>query len=83
MSLSAFGAMWTYYGPTGYQRAVDLENQVQDAQSRVANLKAEIARLKTVQDRLLNDDAYIEAAAREELGMIKRGEVLVDIGDLP
>ncbi len=47
-----------------------------EARVELASLRAETARLEARVDALENDPRTLETLAREELGMIRRGEIL-------
>lgn len=53
-----------------------------DAESNLARMKHHNAGLREQIRRLKDDPATIEAVAREDLGLIRRGEILVVIKDL-
>ncbi len=51
--------------------------------AQVSALRVENVRLRRVTERLRGDLATIEAVAREELGLIKPGETVFVIRDVP
>ena len=51
--------------------------------AQVSALRAENVRLRRVTERLRGDLATIEAVAREELGLIKPGETVFVLRDVP
>jgi cell division protein FtsB len=53
-----------------------------DAVSNLARLKRENAALRAEAERLRSDPAAIEALARKDLGLLRRGELLFTIRDL-
>ncbi len=50
--------------------------QLQQVEQRVSTLKEKIAALENERDRLKIDDTYIESIARDDLGMVKPGEIV-------
>ena len=77
----AFGVCLLLFGLFGDEHGVRAMLQVRrDASalaSRIAALRAENAVLRQRADALRRDPAVIEAAARETLGMVRPGEILV------
>ena len=67
------------FGKHGLLTYTELNTRYQSMQDEVARLKDENARLKTEIEALKSDPEAIERVAREELGMIKPGEVLYRI----
>ena len=68
-------------GDRGLMERVRARKQLESMESALAALKYQNA-LKREEMRLLNEDrAYIESIAREELGLIKPGELLFIIRD--
>lgn len=67
---------WSYYKLMGDVKQQETELDV--IQQRVAESKLENERLQH-QKQILNSDAFIEKTAREELGMIKDGEILMKV----
>ena len=77
----AFGVCLLLFGLFGDEHGVRAMLQARrDASalaSRIAALRAENAVLRQRADALRRDPAVIEAAARETLGMVRPGEILV------
>jgi cell division protein FtsB len=48
----------------------------------VSQLKHENARLRELADRLETDPTTIESVAREKLGLVRAGEILVVVKDI-
>jgi len=70
-----------WFGKGGWRRVWELDQQVTAAQKRNEDLKARNAKLESdVRDLKEGTDA-IEERARYEMGMIKQGEVFVQIID--
>ena len=67
------------FGKHGLLTYMELDARYQSMQAEVARLKDENTRLKTEIEALKSDPEAIERVAREELGMIKPGEVLYRI----
>jgi cell division protein FtsB len=76
-------AVLTYavLSPNGLARSKDLDDERQALTAETAALTAENARLAERARVLRGDDpqsaAVLEKAAREELGMVKKGEIVV------
>jgi cell division protein FtsB len=56
------------------------ESRYQSAVDRVADLKRENEKLEREVEQLKSDPAMIEAVAREKLGLIRPGEIVIKIG---
>jgi cell division protein FtsB len=80
----AFGVCLLLFGLFGDEHGIRAMLQARrDAralQTQVAALRAENALLKQRADALRRDPAAIEAVARETLGLMKPGEILVTRG---
>ncbi len=50
--------------------------QLHRAQAEVDRLNGRIAELERERERLKSDDRYLEAVARDDLGMVKPGEIV-------
>jgi cell division protein FtsB len=68
-------------GERGLMETLRARRQHQDLVASIGRLRAENARLREDARRLLSDPATIEAVARQELGLIKPGEMLFIIKD--
>ena len=68
-------------GERGLMETLRVRRQHQDLEQAIEKLKADNVRLREDARRLLSDPATIEALARQELGLIKPGEVLFIIKD--
>ena len=68
-------------GDRGLVRRVRAQQELADAAARLGELKRENAAMRERVERLQHDPAAIEAAAREHLGLIRRGEILVIVKD--
>lgn len=59
-----------------YMRYCDIKDEVFTCTQELKEAQKEYQKIKKEKD-LLDNDSYIEQKAREDLGMIKKGEVLV------
>jgi cell division protein FtsB len=69
-------------GERGLVATTRARKQSSELAGAVAGLRAENARLSETAERLRTDPAAIEAEAREKLGLIRPGEVLVVVKDV-
>ena len=69
-------------GERGLVATTRARRQAAELQADVDRLREENARLRETADRLKSDPSAIESAAREKLGLIHEGEVLVIIKDV-
>lgn len=65
-------------GENGYLATIRAEREEQALAAEVARLRRDSEDLRHARERLQNDDAAVEEAARE-LGMIRDGETVVTI----
>lgn len=63
-----------------YQQAVLLDTRLQNARQVLAEAEARQAKLEA-ERAYLQTDAALERLAREELGLVKPGEVRIVVGD--
>ena len=68
-------------GERGLVRRLRAQHDLVQAGLRLDQLKHENALMRDQVERLQSDPAAIEAAAREHLGLIRRGEILVIVKD--
>ena len=68
-------------GDRGLTETLRARKQHQDLVTSIERLRAENARLRDEARRLRSDPATIEALARQELGLIKPGEMLFIVKD--
>jgi cell division protein FtsB len=69
-------------GERSLAEAFRVRRQLERSAAALASLRRDNARLAEYADRLRNDPRTIEAIARGELGMIRKGEILVRVRDL-
>jgi cell division protein FtsB len=69
-------------GDRGLAQTLRARHDYAQAAAALASLRQENARLRERARRLQDDPAAIEAAARETLGLIRPGEILVVVKDL-
>ena len=60
-----------------YTRVQDLKEINETYQAQIEELKLTNAHLKRERDLLENDPEYLEKIAREKMGVVKEGEVVV------
>lgn len=68
-----------WLGKGGWLRVWDLDNQVAAAQKKNDELKARNAKLNSEVNDLREGTGAVEERARYELGMIKDGEIFIQI----
>ena len=68
-------------GEQGFSSALDARRTYQRLTAQVSALRAENVRLRRITQRLRGDLATIEAVAREEMGLIRRGETVFLLSD--
>jgi cell division protein FtsB len=68
-------------GERGLVATTRARQQSAELAARLEHVRAENARLRDLADRLQTDPSTIESLAREKLGLIRPGEVLVVIKD--
>ena len=69
-------------GERGLTETIRAKRTFAAAARDLARLRHENAALRAAAERLRNDPAAIESVAREELGLVRRGEILVTVRDL-
>lgn len=68
---------FTVFGDRGLLNLYQYKRESQQLSRETKRLQEENQRLRDEIDRLNNDPSYIERLAREELGMIKSGEIVL------
>jgi cell division protein FtsB len=69
-------------GERGLVATTKARRQAAELQASVDEVRAENARLRETANRLESDPSAIESLARESLGLIRPGEVLVVVKDV-
>jgi len=64
------------YGPSGMARALRLERELDQLVESNGRLERENRRLRQQIHNLKQDTSYIEQVARDELGMVRPGDVV-------
>jgi cell division protein FtsB len=64
------------FSPTGLSRLRNLERERERAEVEVARLSQEIRELRAQVGYIKSDPAAVERAARDELGLVRRTEVV-------
>jgi cell division protein FtsB len=72
---------FTVFGERGLLNLVRYQKERQELVAEAERLKAENQRLREEIERLKNDPSLIERLAREELGMVKPGELVIQFAD--
>jgi len=69
-------------GERGLTQTMRARRASEQAARDIVRLERENARLRETVRRLREDPSAIESAARSDLGLVRRGEILVTIRDL-
>jgi cell division protein FtsB len=72
-------ALVSAFEPRGFRRHARLRAQAEALSQRNAQLREDNRRLTQEVEALRNDPAAIERAAREELGFVKPGEIVIHL----
>ncbi|PRC92349.1 cell division protein FtsB [Solimicrobium silvestre] len=72
-----------WLGKGGWLRVWDMEHQVDVAHIKIQELKTRNAKLESEVNDLKEGTDAVEERARFELGMLKKGEVFIQILDAP
>ncbi len=64
------------FSPSGLSRLTALRQERARADEEVTRLSREIDRLRAEVSRVKEDPAYVERAARDELGLVRQTEVV-------
>jgi len=73
------GTIWLAVDPRGLRHTARLAADLEQMEARNEALRAENERLRRELQLLADDPAALERAAREELGLIRPGEVIFRI----
>lgn len=81
MALSAAGALVlvSVADSRGFRKYLELQRQVKELETRNASLRDENDRFRQEIQGLRSDPSAMERAAREELGFIKQGEIVLNL----
>lgn len=79
VAVAAVLAAWSAAAEGGFRRYSRLSKEVHDLTAQNREVAARNARLGAEIARLRSDDLAIERAAREELGFVRPGEVVVSL----
>lgn len=71
-----FILLYTCFGERGLIRVLVLKKELKEIENYNQNLRAENVALKDPINLLKNDKKYIERIAREELDLVKTGELI-------
>ena len=71
-------AVFVLYLPS-YLQMQDLRHRNEVFQKRINDLEVENVKMAEERDRLKNDPEYFERVAREQMGLIKEGEVVYKV----
>src|SRR3984957_16059013 len=66
--------------PAGLPRLKGLEKELRDVTAENAELRRDVTRLRVEVDELRDDPAAVERIARDQLGMVRRSEVVFQFG---
>jgi cell division protein FtsB len=66
--------------PQGLPRLRGLERELDGVESQNAELRRDIGHLRVEVEALRDDPAAVERIARDELGMVRRSEVVFQFG---
>jgi len=75
-----YGPYYLYYAQSGFARYLQLRKDLSAAQARNARLRAENERLVRETESLRTDTRAVENVARADLGWVRPGEVVFDLG---
>ena len=71
------------YARSGLARTIELRRDLRSLRARNAQLAADNERLSREAEALRVDPAALERVARAELGWVRPGEIVVDLGPPP
>jgi len=78
-----YGPYYLYYAQSGVARYLQLRRELGVTEARNARLRAENERLFREAEALRSDPRAVENVARADLGWVKPGEVVFDLGRGP
>jgi cell division protein FtsB len=76
LSLAVFTVPVLVLRPEGLPRLRALQRELEDARTDNQELRRDVARLRIDVRRLREDPAAVERIARDELGMVRKNEVV-------
>ena len=77
--LIVFGIFLLFIFVPSYSQKQDLKRKNQEYSQKMIELKEENLALREEKRRLEEDPVYLEAVAREKMGLAKEGEVIMKI----
>jgi cell division protein FtsB len=83
LAISAVSVPWMVLGPEGLPRLRSLRAELSTIRSDNATLARDIGHLRVEVKALREDPASIERIARDQLGMIRRSEVVFQFSKKP
>jgi cell division protein FtsB len=78
--LAAVGAPILIFEPQGLPRMRTLEHALADVQADNADLKRDIGTLRVEVQQLRDDPAAVERIARNQLGLVRKSEIVFQFG---
>jgi cell division protein FtsB len=73
---------FTVFGERGLLNLIRYKRESRELVVEAERLREENERLKAEVERLKSDLSYVERLAREELGMVKPGEIVIQFTDV-
>jgi cell division protein FtsB len=70
------GSAW--FKQNGYTDVAELKRAIADVDGEIERVRKENSRLAARLTRITTDDGYVEAVARENLGLVKPGELVFE-----
>jgi cell division protein FtsB len=80
LSLAVIAVPLLVLQPAGLPRLRGLEKELRDVNAENAELRRDVTRLRVEVDELRDDPAAVERIARDQLGMVRRSEVVFQFG---
>jgi cell division protein FtsB len=80
LSLALIAVPLLVLGPQGLSRLQALERELDGVEAENAELRRNVAQLRVEVQALRDDPAAVERIARDELGMVRRNEVVFQFG---
>ncbi len=69
------------YARSGFARYLDLRAELAQMRGHNAHLKSEIDKLTREAAALRDDPRAVERVARQELGLVRPGDIVLDLGE--